>query len=754
MKRTGFSCVGVVVLLGLLGLTRADAQTIDTYAGGGNYASVPATQVAVGGPTNVVVGPSGHIYFSDTTNSNVFKYDPIAGTVTRIAGTDTFGFSGDNGPATGASLSVPRGLAFDGNGNLYIVDGGNEVVRRVDASGTISTFAGTPGIAGFSGNSGPAVAAQLSFPVGVAVDAVGNVYISDAANQVIRRVDTSGIISTYAGTPQAAGYSGDGGPAINAQLNVPLGLHVDLAGNLYIAHYLNQIVRLGDTSGNIRTFAGTPTVSGFGGDGGLATGPSAALNLPTDVTIDSNGNLYIADRLNERIRMVSALGVLSTVAGTGTSGFSGDGGAATSGNLYTPSGIAVDGQGNLYIGDYFNNRLREVSFGRVISTLAGNGTFALSGDGGALPSAMLQQPNDVVSDSAGNLYILDAQNQVVRKVTPAGVLSTVAGNGVAGYNGDNIPAVQASLNYPKGIAVDASSNLYIADYINNLVRKVDANGVISTFAGGGGSSIGDGGPATNAVLTNPYGVAVDAARNVYIADEGNQRIRMVDTAGNIWTVAGGGSGGDGGPATSASLVDPVRVAVDVAGNLYIADGGTSTIRMVTPANLGGIISTFAGNGTAGLNGDGGPATAASLNNPHGIAVDAAGTLLIADTQNSVIRQVFAGPSGRTISTVAGNGAYGFSGDGGPMLNASMASPWGVAVDAKGNLFIADTNNNRVREVVGYLPDNTPIGNAVSVEPIDPTTGIQIASVTVALPPLPPVPRCRRRLNSRRLVRHR
>jgi sugar lactone lactonase YvrE len=298
-------------------------------------------------------------------------------------------------------------------------------------------------------------------------------------------------------------------------------------------------------------------------------------------------------------------------------------------------------------------------------------------------------------DVVGNLYIADTGNYRVREVAANGIISTVAGGGSIGYSGDGGPATSAGLNYPYGVAVDVAGNLYIADFFNSRVRKVATNGTISTVAGGGGSYPGDGGPATNAVLGNVTGVAVDVAGNLYIADPDNNRIRKVAANGTISTVAGNGTlgySGDGGPATSAQLWSPDGVAVDVAGNLYIADGNNNRIRKVA---TNGMISTVAGNGSLGYSGDGGPATSAQMDFPWGLAVDSVGNLYIADGNNNRIRKV---ATNGTISTVAGNGSYGYSGDGGPATSAELSGAYGVALDAAGNLYIADTYNCRIRKV--------------------------------------------------------
>src|ERR1035438_7314213 len=326
--------------------------------------------------------------------------------------------------------------------------------------------------------------------------------------------------------------------------------------------------------------------------------------------------------------------------------------------------------------------------GYLITTVVDSaGSVGFSGDGLAATAAQLNFPTGVAADATGNLFIADTFNNRVRKVSPGGIISTVAGSGARGFSGDGAPAAAAQLNYPQGVAVDATGNLFIADTGNMLIRKVSASGIVTTLAGiaaatGAQGFSGDGGPATAAQLSNPKGLAVDALGNLFIADTGNQRIRKV-SAGIIATVAGGGTfgpGDDGGPATAAQLYNPVGVAVDAAGNLFIAGTSDPRIRKVSAS---GIITTVAGTGTQGFSGDGGPAAAAWLYEPWGVATDAGGNLFIADAGNQRIRKVTADG---IVTTIAGTGAQGSSGDGGPATAAPLDVLFAIATDAKGNLF--------------------------------------------------------------------
>ncbi len=689
-----------VLILGALqlGAPLASAQTIQTVAGGERYVNSPALQVVVANPTGVAYAPNGTVYV--ISGNQIEQFNPSTGLVTTVAGKQAPGYSGDGGPATNAELYYPFGIAVDNAGNLYIADTGNSVIRKITAAtGIITTVAGN-GSVGYAGDGGTATSAELNGPHGIAVDGAGNLYVADTYNQVIREVTVAGVISTVAGNG-SYGYSGDAGAATSASLKLPFGVAVDAAGDLYIADTYNSVIReVTAANGFINTVAGTGTF-GYSGDNSVAT--SAELNAPFGVTVDGAGNLYIADGQNSVIREVTAAtGVINTVAGNGSAGYSGDSGPATGASLYLPFGIAVDGAGNLYIADTENSVIRMVTATGLIGTVVGGGSAGYVGDGGVATGADLNFPQAIAVDGGGNLYIADTDNSVVRKVSAAtGVISTVAGNGSYGYAGDGEAATSAELNEPQAIAVDGGGNLYIADTNNRVIRKVAAaTGIISTVAGTGSYGYsGDGGPATSAGLSDPYGIAVDAAGNLYIADTYNEVIRKVTIAtGVISTVAGNGSGGyagDGGPATSAELSSPEGIAVDGAGNLYIADTYNSVIRKVTAAT--GVISTVAGNGNFGYSGDSGPATSAELSNPDGVAVDAGGNLYIADTNNLVIRRVT--PTG-VISTVVGNGNYGFSGDGGAATSAELADPYGVAASSSGLFYIADTNNDVIREVTG------------------------------------------------------
>jgi len=410
-------------------------------------------------------------------------------------------------------------------------------------------------------------------------------------------------ITTVAGTG-AAGFSGDGGAATNAMLWQPAGVAIDRLGNMFIADYLNDRVRKVNASGTITTIAGGG--AGGLGDGGPAT--NGSLHYPAALAFDHSGNLFIVDVYGQRIRKVSTNGIITTVAGNGAAAFAGDGGPATNASIYYPSGVAVDGVGNLFIGDQFNQRVRKVSPSGIITTVAGNGAAAYSGDGSAATNASLNRPFGVAVDSAGNLFIGDQLNQRVRRVDTNGIITTVAGNGIVSYSGDGGPATNASINNPTGVAVDGSGSLFIADDLNNRVRKVDVSGIITTVAGnGGGGYSGDGGSPTNASINNPSGVTPDGAGNLLIADYLNQRVRKVVSGPPTLTVYNVGATNAGNytvivsnpfqSVTSSVAVLQVNVGILVDGQYAagtVQSVGAAEVAIVGPFGDGPIFYTLDG----------------------------------------------------------------------------------------------------------------------------------------------------------------
>jgi uncharacterized protein (TIGR03437 family) len=834
------------------------ASVLATVVGTGatvyNGENVPAVFANITNPSGTMFfDGGGNFYFGDFNLARVRKVTPI-GLISTLAGTGVAGFSGDGGKATDAQVNQPRGAIADKDGNVYILDSGNNRIRRVAAAtGVITTVAGN-GTVGFSGDGGPAT--QASFNLGglgaVALDAAGNLFIADSSNNRIRRLAAdTGLITTVVGTG-TAGFVGDGGPATAAQLRSPQSLFFDKDGNLYFADNGNfRIRRVAADSGTITTVVGTG-VSGVSGDGGPAI--NATLGSVFGIALDANNNLYLSDTTSNRVRRVNAAdGVITLVAGGGATGFTPDGAAAIGASFSLARHLGVDPQGFLYIAEANNFRIRKLINGvpndtapptlaitspvtgptytapnavlslngtaadngsvvavrwsndrggsgaaagtttwvtpgiglqpglnnltvtawdvsgnaasaqlavtytanQIVVTLAGTGVIANTGDDGPGTAATLFQPRGVAVDSKGNILVADTQNRRVRRIAPNGVITAFAGTGLLGSGGDGGPAVEATLNFPNIVVVDKDDNVYISDQFTSRIRKVTPDGKISTIAGNGEGDIvgfvggfsGDGGPATQAKLNQQVGLAVDKDGNVFVADRINHRIRRIDgRTGIITTVAGNGQAGysgDGGPATQATLNLPTGVAVDAAGNLYIADTGNQRIRRVNIVDSR--ISTIAGTGVAGYTGDGGPAVNALLNlaYPNTLSFDAAGDLYFVDRNNHVVRKITL--NNGLITTVAGTGISGFNGDGTAPTGTALSFPTSVAFDAAGNLIIADSGNNRIRRVrpasaVRALANVSaasfaPAGG-LAAEEITAAFGTNLASSTAAASSLP------------------
>lgn len=674
------------------------SYNISTIAGTGTSGfSEGATASQLNKPGSIALDAQGNLYIADILNYRVRKVNLNTGNITTVAGNGTSGFSGDDGLAVDAQISVPGGIAVNASGTLlYIADKNNHCIRKVDlVSGIITTFAGT-NTAGYSGDGLLATSSKLDNPIAVALDATGNLYIADRNNHRVRLVNAStNVLIDIAGTG-VAGFSGDGGLASVAQIDFPVGVAVDQQSNLYIADANNSRIRkVNLSSGNISTVAGNGSI-GFSGDGGLAT--DAALHRARQVAVDAQGNLYITDLDNQRIRKVDAVTkIITTIAGTGVAGFSGDGNLATLAQLHMPRGVQVDASGNIFIADRDNHRIRKIDITtNNISTIAGTGTAGFSVN--LATSAQLNQPGGVAVDNDGNIYIADSHNHRIRKILAStGEIVTIAGDGTANFGGDGGLATAAQLNTPGDVAVDASGNLYIADKENHRIRKVDAaTQMISTVAGTGIASFSGDGLATSVDLNSPVGVAVDGNNDVYIADRNNHRIRKLEVATEMLsTIAGtgiSGGSGDGGLATAARINLATGIAVNSAGDIFIADRNSHRVRKVDAVTK--IITTVAGTGTFGFSGDGNTATLADLGRVRQVAVDASGNIFIADLDNQRIRKVIAG----NIVTVAGTGVAGFSGDGGLATLAMLNNPRDIAVDAQGNLLIADRENHRIRKL--------------------------------------------------------
>ena len=614
-------------------------QAIVAGAGGCGWAGDggPATAATLGLVQGLAFNSAGDLFTAEKSG-RVRKIKAGTGIISTVAGTGTQGFSGDGGPAVNAQLSDAHGITVDGAGNVLVADSANNAIRRIDVvTNTISTVAGR---GGSIAENVAATTASISAPWDVKMTPGGDYTIAEAGASVVRTVSTTtGKINTAAGN-RVQGSGGDGGPATSASINGPAGLAYDSAGNLLISDYAgpsSTVRKVTTATGTISRVAGAGP-QGFSGDGGPAT--SAQLADPAGLAAGANSSFYIADVFNYRVRSVVG-GTIDTIAGNGHLSRSGDGGPATQAQLQNPSGVVADSAGNLYVSDWSSDRVMKVAAGtNIISVYAGGGA-SVPGDGGLATNAAIE-PFSLAVDADNNLFIAEKFNQRIRRVDAATkIITTYAGTGATGSSGDDGPAASATMDGPGGLSFDTAGNLYFADMRNHTVRRVAATGTHTiTRVAGGGVSLGDNGPALQAALAFPNGTAVDANGNLYITDwtdTNDARVRRVDgTTKIITTIAGQGANtdGDGLPAVNAKLLFPNDVLVDPTGNVFIADSGHGLVRRI---GTNGIITTIAGGGTGGL-GDGGPARKARLGSIAAMRFDKSGNLLLTDG-NRLVRKV-------------------------------------------------------------------------------------------------------------------
>lgn len=686
-----------------LALTPTFAQTFTftTLAGSASQGTNDGTvsNARFFAPQGVTVNAQGTVYVADSDNSTI-RQITLNGIITTIAGES--GVAGyEDGAGDGALFFLPRSVVASAGGDLYVVDTWNEVIRKMTFMGTnwgVSTFAGNAGSAGSTDGAG--TNAEFDLPSSAAMDAAGNVYITDEGNDLIRKITPAGVVTTIAGQP-GMNNSLDG-TSSSAHFAGPVGITADSMTNLYVTDSDNTIRRITPSGTNwiVTTIAGQS--NSYGSTDGVGT--NALFSGPEGITMDTNGDLLIADSFNKTIRELTPVGtnwVSTTLAGSPGAQGSVDG-TNSAARFGSPIGLATDSNGEVFVADVNNNNIRKIMISGtndIVSTFAGIGPGSADGPG---PEARFWSTTGVAVDNAGDTFVADFYNNTIRRIAADGEVTTIAG--LAGSSGSSDGTNSGARFYdPSGLTLDGRGNIYVTDIFNNTIRKITAAGtnwVVSTVAGRAGAPPAEeDGIGTNAFFNNPTGIAVDAHTNLYVTDSSGETIRKISPIGTNWvvtTIAGFPmtSGRADGPGTNALFFNPHGIAVDTATNLYVADTVNNTIRRLSLDGTNWSVTTIAGQ--AGVSGGSdGVGTNALLYLPEGIAVDKLGNLYVADSFNDTLRRFLAAGNNWISSTIAGRAQVSGSADG-TGTNALFYIPEGITVDNSGNLYVADTYNNAVR----------------------------------------------------------
>ncbi|MEB0136430.1 NHL repeat-containing protein [Actimicrobium sp. CCC2.4] len=635
--------------------------------GGAGNLSGSGSQARFNFPVGIAVDGAGNRYVADWQN-HVIRKVSADGSVSTLAGAMSIPGAAD-GTGAAARFNYPQSIAIDRAGTLYVADTNNQTIRKVTAQGVVTTIAGRVGVDGST--DGRANAARFSYPQGIAIDVAGTVLVSDTYNHTVRTISPGGMVATLAGS--AGNFGVLDGVRSAARFSNPQGLVTDAARNIYVADAGSGLLRKITPAGIVTTLAGS--LANFELKDG--TGAAAGFEGLSNLAIDSAGILYGADQYARRIRRITPQGVVTTLPVNAL--------AAIHPQVTMPLGIAVDPSGALSVTGQYG--VHVITGGTTLKTLAGKELVRgiVNGSGAKARFGSLQ---GVTSDASGNWYVVDTPHHMIRKITPAGVVSQLAGNGKPG--GVDGTGAAASFNYPRGIVADALGNLFVADTFNSTIRKITPAGVVTTIAGAGSSPGSADGPGNVARFFEPEAIAIDAARNLFVADTGNHTVRKITVAGVVSTLAGsaGKYGSDDGTGAAARFLKPPGIAVDPSGNVVVSQPAYGTIRKITP---GGVVTTLAGRvlETGALDGAG---DAARFFNPQGLAADNAGNVYVADAGNNTIRRIT--PSGQ-VSTVAGvPGSVGIRTG---ALPGSLAQPMALAL--AGATTLAVINENAVLRLV-------------------------------------------------------
>jgi Ice-binding-like/Putative Ig domain/Dockerin type I domain/NHL repeat len=684
LRRFALRVSSTCCLLAIIAFTaRAQTITFTTFAGpvgGRGFADGTGSVARFWNPRGVATDSAGNVYVADTVNQTIRKITP-AGAVTTLAGLAGLTGGSDtpdaDGTGSAARFNCPVGVATDSGGNVYVADSCNGTIRKITPAGVTTTLAGG------GGGDGTGSAAGFYDPEGVATDSGGNVYVAEGYSHTIRKITPQGVVTTLAGSKSNPGSTDGTGSA--ARFNRPAGVATDSGGNVYVADSLNYTIRKITPAGVVTTLAGSAGVAGSA-DG---TGSAAHFYLPSGVSTDSGGNIYVADTNNDTIRKITPAGVVTTLAGLGGGGYGGSIGSAdgtgSDARFFSPTSVAADGSGNVYVADRDNDTIRKVTPTGVVTTLAGLAGVENLYNGGSADgtgsAARFFHPYGVATDSGGNVYVADTFNHTIRKITPAGVVTTLAGLPLVAGSADGTGSF-AHFLYPRGVATDSGGNVYVADTGNVTIRKITPAGVVTTLAGSPGLPGSADGTGSAARFNSPTGVATDSGGNVYVTDAGNNTIRKITPTGVVTTPFSVGSFGS----------EPMGVATDSGGNVYVVDACT-TVHKITPP---GVMTTLFPGSACGVY--------------PGVATDNGGNVYLADGIRAIRKIDLAG----VVTTLGGQTGppWFYDSVDGTGSAAHIQNPTGVVIDSVGNLYVADMENQSIRIGRLGLPDAATIDGSI------------------------------------------